>query len=789
MVGTTISSYKILAKLGAGGMGEVYLANDTRLHRKVALKLLPPETAADAEANARLLREATAAATLDHPNICAIYDIGEEHDRRFIVMSYVEGETLDRRIRTKPLALDEALSLLTQVADALAEAHRRGIVHRDIKPANVMVTPQGVAKVMDFGLARVDSGEVPAEAQTEAVLTTPGAVMGTGPYMSPEQIRGERAEQPSDVFSFGVTLYETLTGRQPFAGANAATTASAILTSEPQPMTRYVELPDELQRIVRKCLEKDRRRRYESARELATDLHALQRRSDSSGASSRIVDSRPRQVGRRTWIALGVAALLAVSAGTYWMATRSRGPIVDSLAILPFENAGKDPDTEYLSDGIPDSLARGLSAVPNLRMIAMGSVRRYKNTTVDPRAVGRDLSVRAVLMGRVVQHGETLSINVELVDATDGRELWSEQYTRRMGDVLALQDDLARQMRDALRLRLSTADEQHVARRYTQSATAYQLYLKGRYYWTKRTADDLHKSIGYFQQAIDLDPNYALAYSGIADCYVLLGYHNYGAEPPGEALPRARAAAERAVAIDPTIAEGHTSLANALGAEWDLRGAGTEFTRAIALNPNYATAHQWYSINLVPAGHFDEGLAEVRRAQEIDPLSLIINQNVGWLLYIARRYDEAIEQQKKTLDLDARFYQGFWGLGLAYAQKHMFAEAIDAERQAQALNGNDPVGRAALGFAYAAAGDRQNAQAILDQLIAVSKTRYYPPYQIATIYAGLADRDRAFEWLEKAFQERSPGLKFLKTEPMLDNLRADKRFDDLIHRVENASAR
>ncbi len=769
-------------------MGEVYLADDTRLHRQVALKFLPSDVATDAGANARLLREATAAATLDHPNICSIYDIGEDQGRRFIVMSYVEGETLDRLITKRPLTFEESLALLTQVADALAEAHRRGIVHRDIKPGNIMVTPLGVAKVMDFGLARLDTSPVAADAPTEAGLTTPGAVMGTVPYMSPEQVRGERADASSDVFSFGATCYEVLTGRQPFASSSAAATASAILTIEPAPITRYTErLPDELHRIVRKCLEKDRRRRYESARELASDLHALQRDTSTRALSAGVAASPRHRGSRRMWIVAVIVATLALGAGGYWL-TPGTAPAIDSLAILPFENAGADPGTEYLSDGIPESLARGLSRLPHLRMIAMGSVRRYKNTKVDPRAVGRDLSVRAILMGHVMQEGEMLSINVELVDTTDGRELWSEEYTRKLGDVLALEDDLSRQMRDALRLRLNADDEEHLSRRATQNAAAYQLYLKGRFYWNKRTPDDLHKSIGYFQQAIDLDPNYALAYSGIADCYVLLGHHNYGAEPPGEALTRARTAAERAVAIDPSLAEGHTSLAYALGNGWDPQGAIREYTRAIALNPNYATAHQWYGVSLVTAGKFEEGQAELRRAQQLDPLSLIINQNVGWMLYVARRYDEAIEQQRKTLELDGHFHLAFWGMGLAYIQQHRYEDAIASLKQAQVFSNDDPISRAALVFAYAAAGDHQNAERIASDLIAVSKRRYYPPYQIATIYSGLGDRDRALEWLEKAYEERSPGLTFLKTEPMLDGLRTDRRFQDLVRRVELASS-
>jgi serine/threonine-protein kinase len=770
-------------------MGEVFLADDTRLHRKIALKLLPLTASDDVEANARLLREATAAATLDHPNICSIYDIGEDRGRHFIVMAYVEGETLDRRIKKRPLELEESLALSTQVADALAEAHRRGVVHRDIKPANIMITPLGVAKVMDFGLARLDAGPVTADAETEPALTAPGLVMGTLPYMSPEQVRGERVDASSDIFSFGVTLYEALTGRQPFASGSAGATASAILTLEPSPITRYTErLPDELNRIVRKCLEKDRRRRYESARELASDLHALQRVSGASVFSMRGVDSPPRRGSARRWVGAVILGAVVVGAGGYRLATRT-SPRIESLAILPFENAGADPEIDYLSDGIPESLARGLSKVPHLRMIAMGSVRRYKNTRVDPRVVGRDLAVRAILMGHVVPHGDMLSINVELVDTTDGRELWSDQYTRKLGDVLALEGDLSRQMRDALRLQLNADDEERSAKRATENAAAYQLYLKGRFYWNKRTPENLHKSIRLFQQAIDLDPNYALAYSGIADCYVLLGYHNYGAEPPGEALPKARAAAERAVTIDPELAEGHTSLANAFAFEWNQQGAVTEFTRAIALNPNYATAHQWYGLYLVPAGKFDEGLAELRRAQQIDPLSLIINQNVGWMLYIARRYDEAIEQQRKTLELDSHFHLAFWGMGLAHVQKHMYAQAIAAFTQAQAFSDDDPVARAALGFAYAAAGDRENAERVVNDLIAVSRKRYFPPYQIAMIYGGLGDKDRAFEWLEKAYTEHSPGLTFLKTEPMVDGLRTDSRFKDLIRRVERASTK
>ncbi len=782
--GTRLSRYEIRSQLGAGGMGEVYLAEDTQLGRRVAIKLLPTETISDEHARKRLVREARAAAMLDHPNICAIHEVGEEDGRSFIVMQYVEGETLDARIKRKPLELKESLSIASQVADALAEAHAHGIIHRDIKPQNIIITPRGQAKVMDFGLAKVVARAIDREAETQTLLTTPGAILGTVPYMSPEQVRGEVVDARSDLFSFGVLLYEILSGRRPFASESAAASASAILTHEPPPLARFApDTPDELQRIVRKCLEKDRKRRYQSARDLSIDLLNLQRDSGTGAITAEKSTVQPRNSFRRfAFVALSLAILAAISIAVYWLAIR--GVAIDSIAVLPFVNVNADPDTEYLSDGITESLINSLSQVPRLRMIARSSAFRYKGKEIDPQTVGRELGVRAILLGRVTQRGDNLSISAELVDARNNSRIWGEQYSRKLSDILQVQAEISREISDKLRLKLSGEEQTLVAKRYTDNVEAYQLYLKGRFYSNKRNEESLKRGIDYFQQAIDKDPNYALAYSGLADSYIPLGSVLVSALPPREAMVKTKLAAQKALELDDTLAEAHTSLAEyKFRGDWDWSGAERQFKRALELNPNYAEAHEWYSQYLAAMGRFEESIAVGKRAQQLDPVSPGISRSLGFNYYLVRRYDQAIEEYQRALELDPNFVIAHWLLGLAYANKSMFEQAIAESRKAVELSGHGPGAVGGLGYVYAASGRRDEAQQVLGELKELAKRRYVSPFSVAAIYARLGDKDAAFEWLEKAYQDGAYGILFLKSVPELDGLRSDPRFQDLMRRV------
>jgi eukaryotic-like serine/threonine-protein kinase len=782
--GTKLGRYEIRSKIGEGGMGEVYLAEDTQLGRHVAIKLLPPETISDDHARKRLVREARAAATLDHPNICSIYEVGEADGRSFIAMQYIEGETLEARIKRKPLELKESLALASQIADALAEAHAHGIIHRDIKPANIMITSRGQAKVMDFGLAKVVAGAIDSEAETQTLLTTPGAILGTVPYMSPEQLRGEVVDARSDLFSFGVVLYEILSGRQPFASESAAASASAILTHEPPPLARFApDTPDELQRIVRKGLEKDRERRYQSAHDLSIDLVNLQRDSDAGAMTAEKSTVQPRNSFRRfAFVALSLAILAVISIAVYLLAVR--GEAIDSIAVLPFVNVNADPDMEYLSDGITDSLINSLSQVPRLRMIARSSVFRYKGKEIDPQTVGRELGVRAILLGRVTQRGDNLSISAELVDARNNSRIWGEQYSRKLSDILQVQEEISREISDKLRLKLSGDEQKVVAKRYTENVQAYQLYLKGRFYMNKDNKESLKRGIDYFQQALATDPHYALAYSGLADSYSTLGSVFVSAMPPREAMVNMKSVAQKALELDDTLAEAHTSLADAkFRGDWDWSGAEREFKRALDLNPNYAEGHQSYSQYLVAMGRFEESIAEGKRAQALDPVSPGASAVLGFDYYHARQYDHTIEECRRALDLDPNFLFAHWLLGLAYANTSMFEQAIAESQKAVELSGHGPGAVGGLGYAYAASGRRDEAQQILGELKELAKRRYVSPFSVAAIYARLGDKDSAFEWLEKAYRDGAYGILFLKSEPQWDGSRSDPRFADLVRRV------
>ncbi|HEX8088653.1 MAG TPA: protein kinase [Blastocatellia bacterium] len=765
MISEAISHYRILSKLGAGGMGEVYLAEDTRLGRRVALKFLPASYQYDPDRRARFLKEARAASALRSPYIAAIYDIGEHEGTMFIVMEYVEGELLSRRVERGPLPPGEATEIATQVADALEEAHAAGIVHRDIKSSNLIVTPRGFVKMLDFGLAKVTEPVIKGDDSSDATVplgaqTAAGVVMGTVSYMSPEQALGRDVDSRSDIFSLGVVMYEMLTGRLPFDGGAATEIIDRIIHQEPPPPARFsYNVPAELERIIRKCLEKDRERRYQSSREVATDLRNLKRDTDSGAAAAHTTSSM-RTAARR--------------------ARTRRG--VDSLAILPLANAGGDPDAEYLSDGITESIINNLSQLPKLRVMARSTVFRYKGKEVDPRQVGGDLGVRALVTGRVLQRGEVLIIKVEMVDTEDGSHLWGEQYNRKLSDIFTIEEEISSVISEKLRLKLSGAQKKQLGKRYTENTEAYQLYLKGRYYWNRRTDEGLRKGIEYFHQAIESDPNYALAYAGLADSFNILA--SYSAIAPKDAFPRAKAAAMKALELDDRLAEAHASLAFVkFGYDWDWAEAERAFKRALELNPGYAPAHQWYALYLAAMNRMDEAASAMNRARELDPLSLPINTNAGWILYLARRFDKAIETYEKTLELDPDFTLAHRRLGQAYEQKFMYAEARSEFEKCLALSGNDTETMAALGHAYAVAGEQGRARQVMNDLIALSKDRYVPSYLIAIIWMGLGDVDATFEWLERAYEERYGFLAYLGAGPIFDPIRSDPRYEELARRV------
>lgn len=829
--GTKLGRYEIRSKIGAGGMGEVYLAFDTDLDRTVAIKILPEALAADERRLQRFVQEAKAASGLNHPHILTIHEIGAEGATRFIATEFIDGDTLRVRIN-QGMKLKDILEVAIQTGGALAAAHAAGIIHRDIKPENIMVRRDGFIKVLDFGLAKlvgpkdsVTDGEAPTRAK---INTDAGTVMGTANYMSPEQAKGTQIDVRTDLWSLGAVLYEMIAGQVPFAGETPTETISLILQREAPALTMFAnDVPAELERIVTKSLTKNREERYQTAKDLLIDLRNLKRKIEvdaeidrtvptelraalstrsrsssmgtgSSAAATSLAPAAPKarassaeylvgEIKKHRVAVLGICALavIAVVAGmvgirSYRNAATTESTI-DSLAVLPFSNASQDSNAEYLSDGITESLINTLSQLPSLRVISRSAAFRYKNRDVDAQTAGNELKVRAILKGSVKPLGDQLVISVELIDLRDNHQIWGDQYVRKFADVLTTQRDIVQEVSNKLRLKLSSAEQQRLAKRPTDNPEAYRLYLQGRYQATKMTRESFNKSVDYLRQAITLDPGYALAYSGLA--YYYIGTVDQILAPK-EAMAKAREAALKALALDDTLVEAHFSLANVyFQYDWDWIKAEQEFKRALELDPKNAEAHSAYGFFLTMQARFDEGFAEMNRGRELSPMSLEADFNIAPCYYFGRRYDEAIASAGRTIELAPDFWLPYLIAGRAYEQKHQLSAAIARYQKAHAIDDTIPEPLMDLGRAYGLSGQRAEAERVLNDLKLRTKTAYASPFQIAMVYIGLGDKDQAFAALEQAYEARSWYMTWLKVAPEFDELRSDPRFVDLSRRV------
>ncbi|MEW6131044.1 MAG: protein kinase [Acidobacteriota bacterium] len=830
--GTYIGYYKITHSLGSGGMGEIYLAEDTRLDRKVALKILPNDLIQDKKRLSRFEQEARAVSALNHPNIITLHEIGKTEQAHFLVTEFIEGETLRQRLSHSRMELLEVVDVAMQTANALVAAHQARIIHRDIKPDNIMLRPDGYVKVLDFGIAKLtqefaspssldlDSEETLMQT---AVKTEPGMIIGSPNYMSPEQARGLAVDERTDIFSLGVCLYEMLARRRPFQGETVSDLIVAILTKEPAPLAQYVpEIPLRLEQAIKKALAKEVSERYQTVAEMLADLKRVKYRLEyqagmepslppepsspptgerrqintsedlkatvemsetellHSGETEKVVSQTIQQPASKKyyWIGGALMLLVAAIAVIFFISNKAQGKI-NSLAVLPFTNISGDAAKDYLSDGIAESLINHLSRSSHLKVMSRNSTFQYRGQP-DAREIQRALGVDAVLMGRVNEQADEVIINAELIDARDNSQIWGERYTRKRADLLTLQEEIARQVAGHLNLTLTSEEQKQLVKSQPANSEAFDFYLRGRYQWNKRTPAAMESGIEYFKQAIAEDPAYALAFAGMADCYSLLG--EYGKMPTTESSPLAKAAAIKALELDDSLAEAHTSLAAVYEYEWNWAEAEKEYRLAIAKNINYATAHHWYGIFLSSMGRHDEAYVTLKKAVELDPLSMIINTGLGRALCSARRYDEAALQLQKTLAIEPNFAEGHFQLALVYEGQGKYTEAAAAFTRALELF-QDPTMKGWVAREYAIAGKRTEATKILNELQTLGKQQYVSPYMIAIVYAAMNERDRAFEWLDKVCEEKSYYVVWLKVDPVFDGFRSDPRFQSILQRI------